>query len=680
MILYNFIKNTAFGGVKVLPIKFKEKKPMINGWPKSSSNTPEDIDRWFKNKEMNAGIPTGKINNFWVLDIDKKNDGYKSLELLESQIGSVLKKCSYIVDTGGGGLHLFFQLRQEEIIQTCVNLLPGIDIRGEKGQIVSPFSTHESGIVYIPRVEHPDKALYIDQLNYAPQELVNYVKEQLNQKNSSQNNVDIAISAIGGIKKFKEGSRNNDFFKLMSTVRNTPLSLKGLIAAARVENSLRCDPPMDDDEVLQIINSIYNRYRPQIVLEPQINEDAFYGLAGNFINEVAKHSEASRAALLFQFLVEVGNILGDKFYKPIGGASIHTNEFCIIIGDTSKARKGTSLKAINFFMKKIWKETFSRRIINGLSTGEGIIWSLRDPIYETYENKQGERKTKLIDPGVEFKSAIFIEQEFSKLLKVGKRESNNVSEVLRDAWDLEVLQSLSKTQPARATNTFISLIGHITSEEFLKSISQVDRSNGFLNRFLFCHSFRDKIISNPINFETLSSQMSSLTDLYCLKSFIDNSDRTEITLSLDAQAWWDKFYTEYGSSPDGLYPEIKARTENHIMKIAMIYALLDLSYVVNVNHLKAARAVVDYSNDTVDYIFTKEEKRESNNEKKILEFIKLQGGKVSRTDISYKLFFKKAKSDQINSYRDKLIQLGKIKIINEKSSEYWIFNEEEKFF
>lgn len=104
---------------------------------------------------------------------------------------------------------------------------------------------------------------------------------------------------------------------------------------------------------------------------------------------------------------------------------------------------------------------------------------MRDPIYESFENKQGEIKTKLSDPGNPFKSAIFIEQEFSKLLKVGNRDTNNVTEVLRAAWDLEILQSLSKTQPAKATNAFISLIGHITSDEFLKCISQVDRFNGF---------------------------------------------------------------------------------------------------------------------------------------------------------------------------------------------------------
>jgi hypothetical protein len=671
MALYNFIKKTTDGGTKVLPIAYKSKIPLIKRWPDTASCDSKQIDQWFKEKLMNAGIPTGTINRFWVLDIDKKNGGFESLKLLEDKYGPIIQLSSYVVDTGGGGIHAFFQLKEGQLIPSLTNLFPGIDVRGEGGQVVSPFSKHESGNVYMPRIDHEDKTLYVDQLKFAPDFLTDLIIHTKKSKPS------IAISGIATKKtlKFKKGSRNNDFFKFMSAVRTGPLSNEGLIAAGRAENILRCDPPLGDDEVLRIVKSVYERYQPNIILEPQIEEDAFYGLAGELINEISKHSEASRAALLFQFLILMGNIFGDKFYKPIGGSNIHTNEFCLIIGDTSKARKGTGLKAISFFIKKVWKELFTKRIFNGLSTGEGIIWSLRDPIYETRENKQGEIKTKLVDPGNPFKSAVFIEQEFSKLLKVGNRDTNNVTEVLRAAWDLEILQSLSKTQPAKASNTFISLIGHITSDEFLKCISQVDRFNGFLNRFLFCHSYRDKIISNPINFEVLASHLSSMTDLYCLKSFIDHSNQTEIKLSNEAQTWWDKFYNEYGSSPDGLYPEVKARTENHIIKIAMIYALLDKSYVIEVDHLKAGKAVVSYSNDTIDYIFTKQDKRESNNEKKILEFIKLKGGKVSRTTISYELFFKKAKADQINFYREKLTSLGKIEIANDNNSEYWILDE-----
>lgn len=190
--------------------------------------------------------------------------------------------------------------------------------------------------------------LYPDCLDDLPEIFVKFLLSKKDNVLNSQ--PDIAISAIASKKslKFKEGSRNNDLFKLMSAIRNSPLSNEGFIAAGRAENLLRCDPPLADDEVLGIVKSVYERYQPNIILEPQIDDLAFYGLSGELINEISKHSEASKAALLFQFLIEVGNIFGDKFYKSIGGSNVYTNDFCLIIGDTSKARKGTGLKAINF--------------------------------------------------------------------------------------------------------------------------------------------------------------------------------------------------------------------------------------------------------------------------------------------------------------------------------------------
>ena len=154
MNLYKYIKTITEGGTRVLPIKHKEKKPMINGWPASASNESNQIDDWFKDKDMNAGIPTGKINGFWVIDIDKKNNGYESLENLEKLIGPITDNCSYIVETGGGGLHLYFRLREDEAIPSKTNILPGIDIRGEGGQVVSAYSTHITGNIYLPRIKN----------------------------------------------------------------------------------------------------------------------------------------------------------------------------------------------------------------------------------------------------------------------------------------------------------------------------------------------------------------------------------------------------------------------------------------------------------------------------------------------------------------------------------------------
>lgn len=150
MNLYEFVKRTAAGGTKVLPVHKNNKIPMIDKWTSNASNCPVQIEKWFEGKDINAGILTGSANNLWVLDIDKKNGGLESLEKLEKEFGPIRSKCSFVVRTGGGGLHLYFALTGYQKLPSKIGVLPGIDIKGEGGFVVSPYSVHENGNVYLP--------------------------------------------------------------------------------------------------------------------------------------------------------------------------------------------------------------------------------------------------------------------------------------------------------------------------------------------------------------------------------------------------------------------------------------------------------------------------------------------------------------------------------------------------
>jgi hypothetical protein len=62
----------------------------------------------------------------------------------------------------------------------------------------------------------------------------------------------------------------------------------------------------------------------------------------------------------------------------------YTNLFAVVVGQTSKARKGTSLGQVQRVFKDMDDQWCSTRVMGGLSSGEGLIWgvrmvSLRDP-------------------------------------------------------------------------------------------------------------------------------------------------------------------------------------------------------------------------------------------------------------------------------------------------------------
>lgn len=76
---------------------------------------------------------------------------------------------------------------------------------------------------------------------------------------------------------------------------------------------------------------------------------------------------------------------------------------------------------------------------SGLSSGEGLIWLVRDFIEQQLPVKEKGRvvdyEKVATDPGVSDKRLLVIEEEFVRVLASMGRESNTLSAVLRQAWD-----------------------------------------------------------------------------------------------------------------------------------------------------------------------------------------------------------------------------------------------------
>ena len=71
-----------------------------------------------------------------------------------------------------------------------------------------------------------------------------------------------------------------------------------------------------------------------------------------------------------------------------------------------------------------------------------------------------------------------VEGEFAGPLKASPRDDSILSPVLRQGWDGGGLATLTKNSPLRASDPHISLLGHITIEEFLRRLTEVEAANG----------------------------------------------------------------------------------------------------------------------------------------------------------------------------------------------------------
>jgi hypothetical protein len=223
---------------------------------------------------------------------------------------------------------------------------------------------------------------------------------------------------------------------------------------------------------------------------PTLNTDAFYGLAGEMVSLTLPDTESDPAALLLQYLVSFGNAIGRGPHCMVEQDRHYTNLYIVLAGQTSKARKGTSARRVRVIYEIVDPTWARERIVGGMSSGEGLIHAVRDPVY-------GMRKgiEELIDAGVSDKRLLLDEREFFQALTVLKREGNTLSRVVREAWDCcELLATLTKHSPTRATQPFISIVGHITIDELRQVLDHTSMANGYANRYLFTCVRRSKLL------------------------------------------------------------------------------------------------------------------------------------------------------------------------------------------
>jgi len=317
---------------------------------------------------------------------------------------------------------------------------------------------------------------------------------------------------------------------------------------------------------------------PQVkwpVLEPA----ARHGLAGKVVRILEPETEADPAALLVSFLVAFGCSVGPNPHVRADQAKHPPRLFAVIAGKTAKARKGTSWNQTREVMHHADERWTSERTRGGLSSGEGLIQAVQTA-----------------GPG----GLLVYEPEFAQVLTVARREGNTLSAVLRQAWDSGDFNVMTKT-PLRATGGHVSVLAHITVEELHTALTMVQTANGFANRFLFCCATRSRLLPSGgrIDDATVAPLGKEVAD-----SLNAARQRGALHRSTAAEEMWGDMYRDLAQDePGGLLGGIVARGEAQVLRLSLVYALLDDSPAIEPIHLEAAGALWSYSRQSAGWLF-----------------------------------------------------------------------------
>jgi hypothetical protein len=198
------------------------------------------------------------------------------------------------------------------------------------------------------------------------------------------------------------------------------------------------------------------------------------------------------------------------------------------------------------------------------------------------------------------KRLLVVETELASVLSRIDRQGNTLSPIIRQAWDDGMLAVLTRKNAERATDTHVSVIGHITCDELRRRLGRTEVANGFANRFLFIAARRSKLLPEGGRIDETYFEAFALR---LAKVVRDARNVGEMRRDEDAGALWADVYAELSEDRPGLYGAVVARAEAQVTRLSCIYALLDASRIVRRPHLEAALALWMYADASAQFVF-----------------------------------------------------------------------------
>lgn len=623
-------------GFRVHPLNGKV--PILTGWPDRATADEQEVrGLWAQHPRANVGIATGR--GLVVIDIDPRNGGVGSRGMLEETYGEI--PGAVRVKTGGGGWHFYCHANGSGVPSGV--LASGVDVKSEGGQVVAPGSVHpDTGKPYRFAV---GGRVRLDDLPVVPA----WIPAKLADARATPAALPDVIEA---------GERDAMLTSVAGSMRRRGASEAAILAALTVENSKRCDPPLPVSQIRKIAKSA-GGWPPGVPSFtsfhssnggrcPALPDAALQGVAGDVVRAIEPHTEASMAGILVQFLALVGNAFGRGPGFAIEADRHACNLFVVLVGDTSKGRKGVSfgqaLKPVAMAADDEWQS----RILTGASTGEGLIHAVRDERV----NAAGE----VVAEGVADKRLVDYEPEFASPLRRMRGESNSLGALYRQAWDGGRLGTLTRADPLRASDSHITVIAHITSTELRRELNDTDTANGFANRFLFVRVERSKSLPHGGRLESVDWEPIVRRIRLAIQR-AQVSDPLMLPLSEKASRLWEREYERLSEAAPGMFGAVTSRGEAQVRRIAVIYAMLAGSRSVKVQHLRAALAVWDYCEASARDLFG--DRSGDDVADRILAALREAPNGLTRQAISSEVFARNVSSARIGAALTDLQSSGK---------------------
>jgi putative DNA primase/helicase len=225
----------AKAGYPVFPVG-PDKNPSVPGGFYAATQDLSQIAAWITEgcEDHDIAVPTGVMTRTVVIDADTA-DAYEKMRARHREPHA---------KTNRGG-HWYFRHPQDGKVPSRP-LEPGLDTKADGGYVVVPPSRGRTWTHGIPD---------LDALPELPKDLKRRLREE---RSGREGRCDFA-GPVG--ERIPSGNRNGTLTSLAGTMRRRGMGAEEIFAALEVTNRLRCEPPLENEEVRRIAQSVA-RYEP----------------------------------------------------------------------------------------------------------------------------------------------------------------------------------------------------------------------------------------------------------------------------------------------------------------------------------------------------------------------------------------------------------------------------------
>lgn len=234
----------AARGFCVIPCWHGAKNPVTKNGLHDASSDRNKIHHWFSGSKHNIAIVTGEKSQVAVIDIDTYAGG--DLTALESELGTL--PTTLEAKTRAGGRHLFFRYPADTILSSHNGKIAShVDLKAQGGYVVAAPSWVEAD-------EKGPAGFYEWTNDSSIAELPDSWRTRWASLGGAEsgNGQKPPAGSYAIPERIEEGKRNSELLRYCSHLRGKGIPDELILEIARDFNRSRCNPPMDDDEVVSV--------------------------------------------------------------------------------------------------------------------------------------------------------------------------------------------------------------------------------------------------------------------------------------------------------------------------------------------------------------------------------------------------------------------------------------------